>query len=241
MRFFGRLLAILVLVGAPVIIAACADSPTAPKVATSSPSARKGFYVCPWGFDGSGQCTSPEYCMDATASSGAFCGSQLPCDIGCGGGGGGGGYVPTIHYDPITTVGEDFPGYDADFYAPERINEFGYILKNVYKHSPVFTINYTCQFGDTHFFYISDGYYNRNNWGVTNLGATGWRGNYALNVQPFVTHIRGATPGETLNWVSRIPITLRLKPIVGNANEVVSFGFEQSGKVQGSFIGIHYR
>lgn len=180
--------------------------------------------------------------MDATASSGAFCGSQLPCDIGCGGGGGGGGgYVPTLHYDPITTIGEAFPGYDADFYAPERINEFGYILKNKYKHSPEFVLDYTCQFGDLHFFHISDGYYNRNNWGVTNLGATGWRGNYALNIVPYVTHIRAATPGETLNWVSRIPITLRLRPIVGNANEVVSFGFEQSGTVQGSFIGIHYR
>ena len=149
--------------------------------------------------------------------------------------------MPTIHYDPIVTNGEAFPGYDNDFYAPERINQFGYILKNTYKHSPEFTLDYTCQFGDLHYFYISDGYYNRNNWGVSNLGVYGWRGNYALSILPYLTHIRSGTPHETLNWVSRIPITLRLKPILGSVDEVTSFGFEQSGKVQGSFIGIHYR
>ena len=223
-------------------LAACADAPTAPKEVAASSGARKGFYVCPWGYDTSGQCTSPEYCMDATSSSGAFCSGQAPCVLGCdGGGSGGGSYYPTLHYDHIVTPGEAFPGYDNDFYAPERVNAFGYILKNVYRHSPEFPLNYTCQFGDLHFFYISDGFFNRNNWGVSDLGANGWRGNYALGITPFVTHIRAGTPGETLEWVSRIPIKHKLTPILGNPNEVVSTSFQQNGAVNGSFIGIHYR
>ncbi len=181
--------------------------------------------------------------MDGTSSSGAFCSGQAPCVLGCDGGssGGGGGYYPTLHYDHIVTPGEAFPGYDNDFYAPERINAFGYILKNVYKHSPEFILDYTCQFGDLHFFHITDGIFNRNNWGVSDLGSQGWRANYRLAIAPFITQIRARTPGETLEWVTRIPIQLKLTPILGNPSEVVSTTFKQVGSIHGSFIGIHYR
>jgi hypothetical protein len=127
-----------------------------------------------------------------------------------------------------------------EFYAPERINAFGYILKNVYKYSPEFTLNYICQFGHVHFFFISDGIYARNNWGVTNMGAQGWRGNYALNIAYPITHIRSSVANETLEWVTRIPIWLKLIPISGT-DEVTSQTFQQNGPVHGSFIGIHYR
>lgn len=232
---------LLALVVPALLSSACSDAPTStPAPSTVSQLKPRAFAVCAYGqWLADGSCTGTvEYCTDNTPQSGAFC-NQAVCFMDCNGGGGYGGYTPTAHYDTIQTFdyGDQTP--DPEFSAPERINAYGFILKNQYVKNTEFQLNYK---HDTHlhYFFITSGLFNRNNWGVRDNGASGWRGNYSLTIQNFITNVRAGTPGEQLLWATRIAVASTLKPLMGNNDEVIG-GFSQIGDIQGSFIGIHYR
>jgi hypothetical protein len=204
----------------------------------------KTFAVCAYGeWQADGTCSgSIEHCTDNTISSGAFCyqgiGVCFPFECSSGGTFSNGHHL-VAHYDTILASGDEDTNPDAYSYAPERINEYGFILKNAYVRLSEFQLNYTHD-AHLHYFYITGGLFNRNPWGVSDRGSAGWRGNYSLTIQPYLTSVRAGTDGEQLHWASRIPIASTLKPLLGNTDEVVG-GFSQVGRVTGAFIGIHYR
>ena len=90
-----RMVFVLAMVVLPVL-AACSDSPTGPRSELSVEKPRASHWVCPSGWITPGVCgEEPEWCFDATFSSGAYCASSpgwcdpmYPnCDLGEGGGG----------------------------------------------------------------------------------------------------------------------------------------------------------
>lgn len=141
-----------------------------------------------------------------------------------------------MHVDTVRISTDYTTEEDPTFGPGERLSIFGYVLAAAFTKPGEFPLDYTAN-GETHYFYIQDGIFVRNNRKPVDQLQLGWDASYGFSSDMGL--VRSGNPRESLLYANFIPVRSRLFYLYGTSGEK-SGPFFQNGKAGGAFIKISY-